>query len=201
MVKRGRSPSQSQPRDGAIVDGGSESELSLAEWAVLAAIGEGRTHGFEVARGFAPNGAFGRVWTVRRPLVYRAIRLLVDQGLIRELSETPSADGPPRRPLELTAKGSKALATWLTEPIAHVRDARSELLLKLLFNERRSLNSADLLNKQREVLEPIVSGLRTQLGTGSGFDETLTRWRLYSAEALYRFVEELSSCSTRASEE
>ena len=51
-------------------------ELSPGEWAVLALLNERPTHGFALARALAPGGEIGRVWSFRRPLVYRALETL-----------------------------------------------------------------------------------------------------------------------------
>src|ERR1700754_2528423 len=107
-------------------------ELTTGEWAVLALIAEAPTHGFAVARSLAPEGAVGRVWAMRRPLVYRTIDVLTDRALVRAAGTEASASGPRRTLLEVTAAGTDAVARWLEAPVEHVRDARSELMLKLL---------------------------------------------------------------------
>ena len=56
----------------------------LTDWVVLALVVEQPRHGFALARELAADGALGEVWTVPRPLVYRAI----DNGHI-----TPPIDG------------------------------------------------------------------------------------------------------------
>ena len=43
-------------------------------------VDEGTTHGWAVARLLEPGGEIGRIWTVRRALVYRAIAQLLDLG-------------------------------------------------------------------------------------------------------------------------
>ena len=58
-------------------------ELTAGEWAALALLAEGSTHGFAIARAMAPEGEVGKIWTVRRPLVYRALETLTGMGLAR----------------------------------------------------------------------------------------------------------------------
>ena len=53
------------------------------DWAVLALVAEGPTHGFAIARALAPGSDVGRVWAMRRPLVYRALDVLTEQELVR----------------------------------------------------------------------------------------------------------------------
>jgi DNA-binding PadR family transcriptional regulator len=165
--------------------------LSLNEWAVLAAVAEGETHGFALAREFAPDGAIGRIWTIPRPLVYRAIGLLAAKGLVAEQGWAPGASAPRRRLVAVTPSGRSEVSRWLSRPIAHVRDARSDLLLKLLFLDRLGEDPSVLLAAQRAFLEPRLASLRAQFEVSTGFDQTLVRWRLYSNELLARFLEDL----------
>jgi PadR family transcriptional regulator AphA len=166
-------------------------ELSVTEWAVLGVIAEGRTHGFSVAREFEAARSIGRVWTVPRPLVYRAIDALAEEGLIRRVGSVPGAGGPRKILLEATTAGTQTIRSWLDEPIAHVRDARSHLLVKLLLLDRIGMDSDTLVARQHCVLVEMLEGLQSKLGTATGFDEVLLRWRLYSVENLDRFLTDL----------
>ena len=165
--------------------------LSLNEWAVLGLVAEGETHGFAVSSKFAHDGLFGRIWTIPRPLVYRAIDSLVAQGLVIETGSAPGAGGPPRRVIEVTKSGRVALDAWLAAPVAHVRDARSELLMKLFLLERAGRELSPLLEAQWAALSPMLDSLRERLSQSVGFDTTVLRWRIYSTEALGRLLGEL----------
>jgi DNA-binding PadR family transcriptional regulator len=169
----------------------STNDVSLGEWAVLGLVAEGETHGFAVSRAFAPDGVIGRIWTIPRPLVYRAIASLQTSGYVRETGSVPGVHGPERRLIGLTPAGRAALDSWLGEPVAHVRDARSELLVKLLLLDRAGLDTRELLDAQAERIRPMLVGLREKLARAEGFDATLARWRLASAEALANFLAEL----------
>src|ERR1700678_302209 len=94
--------------------------VSLNEWAVLGLVAEGETHGFAVSREFAASGSIGRIWTIPRPLVYRAIAMLVVRGLVAETGTAPGAGAPTRRLVSITAAGQHAVAAWLEKPVAHV---------------------------------------------------------------------------------
>ena len=61
---------------------------------MLALVSEGTTHGWALARLLEPTGDVGRVWTVRRALVYRALTQLEALGLVREAGDAPSERGP-----------------------------------------------------------------------------------------------------------
>lgn len=165
-------------------------QLTLTEWAVLGIISEQSTHGFNVARLLAPDGVAGEIWTVPRPLVYRAIDVLVDSGFAKYL-EITSGSGPPRRPVKATAAGKVALQRWLVEPVAHVRDARSYLLMKLFFLGRRNGSAQRLVERQLELLAKMMTGLHEQLGQAVDFEIVLIHWRISSVEALERFLLEI----------
>jgi PadR family transcriptional regulator AphA len=167
----------------------SREELTAGEWAVLALLAESPTHGFAVARAMAPDGEVGKVWSVRHPLVYRAIESLTARGLVRPAGTVPSRSGPQRTVLEATPIGKRTLARWLREPIAHVRDARSLLMLKLLFLTRRGADLEPLLEAQRARFAGLADGLTRAAGEAEGFDRALLLWRSENTTAALRFVE------------
>jgi PadR family transcriptional regulator AphA len=141
----------------------------------------------------------GRVWSCSRPLVYRALGVLAETGLIEERGSEPSSAGPRRKVLGATRPGRREVERWLREPAAHVRDLRSDLMLKLLFLSRRGADASDLLERQHAALQPLVEGLEDGFGRTEGFDRVLYLWRLESARAALRFVEEVRSEGRAAS--
>lgn len=161
-------------------------QLSLGAWAVLALVCEGATHGFAVARALEPGGEVGRVFALTRPLVYRAVDGLLADGLLSVLRDESSPEGPPRRVIVATAAGRARVSTWLQAPVEHVRDARIELLLKLLFLARASGDPRPLLTAQRCRFTDIVSAL---MGDEDAAD-FVRAWRLASARAALDFVDD-----------
>ena len=71
-------------------------ELSLTEWVVLAVLVEAPIHGFAIAKELRPDTDLGRILTVHRPLVYRALDRLVAAGLAEPHHTEPGAAGPTR---------------------------------------------------------------------------------------------------------
>src|SRR5262250_441037 len=145
--------------------------LSLPEWTVLAVVSEGPTHGFAIARLTAPGGELGRIWHIPRPVVYRSIGRLLDAGLITPAA-VESGRGPQRTIYTVTARGRQAAARWLDTPVEHVRDVRTQLLLKLALLDRAGRDPTDLLRRQRAVLEPIAAAIKSERPHGKGFDAT-----------------------------
>lgn len=164
-------------------------QLTPSEWAVLAILADGPTHGFAIARAMAPEGEIGKVWSLARPRVYHAIDALTELGFAQPVRTVASRSGPDRTILKITPSGARALANWLAAPVEHVRDARSLLLLKLLFLSRGQHDPNPLLHAQRAQFETIAERLAVAVADARGFDHTLLRWRLESASAAVRFID------------
>jgi DNA-binding PadR family transcriptional regulator len=168
-------------------------QLTAGEWAILALLDEKPAHGFALARAMATGGEVGRVWDMRRPLVYRALDTLQRLALIRPVATLPSESGPQRTILEPTPKGRRLLAEWLHHAVEHVRDARSLLMLKLLFLSRRRADPAPLLRAQRELFAAMAQRLSTAADAAEGFERGLLLWRLHSTTAAVQFTEAMLS--------
>src|SRR3954447_8780687 len=104
--------------------------LSLTEHVVLALICERPAHGWPIVRALAEDGEIGQIWTVGRGLVYRTIDQLTERRLVAASGTVSGGAGPARTILRATPAGRRASRRWLGEPVEHVRDLRSELLLK-----------------------------------------------------------------------
>jgi DNA-binding PadR family transcriptional regulator len=177
-------PPQAAPRPG---DAGPR--LSLTEWLVLCLACEGPTHGFAIARLLGQEGSLGQVWRVPKPVIYRALPRLEELGLVRDLGEQPTNLGPVRSLVEATGAGQQASAAWLARPVGHLRDVRSELMVKLALLDRVSADPEPLLSAQREALTPIATALRDRLEVATGFDRTLVLWRYETVSAALRFLD------------
>ena len=122
--------------------------LSLGEHAVLTLLAEQPRHGWAIVRELAPSGEIGRIWSLSRPLAYRAIDSLQARRLVRAVGTEPG-DGPRRTILTATASGRREVDRWLGSPVEHLRDVRTELLLKLVFGERAGRDGRPLLRAQQ----------------------------------------------------
>jgi hypothetical protein len=76
--------------------------------------------------------------------------------------------------------------------VAHVRDIRSHLLLKLALLDRAGADPADLLRRQRAVLEPIARAIESGQPERDGFDAILLAWRRATAAAALEFLNAVS---------
>lgn len=165
-------------------------DLSLADWVVLGLVAEGPTHGWPIVRALRADGPVGRVWTVPRPIVYRSLTSLTQRGYIEECGEATASKGPQRTIVRATRRGRAALKRWLQTPVEHVRDVRTELLVKLALLDRAEQSSQLLVQRQIEHLAPVVSAVSTR-PAGDRFDLVVSRWRREQAIAVDRFLRSL----------
>lgn len=161
-------------------------DLSLTEWVVLALVAESPTHGFAVSKQLRPDSDLGRVLTVHRPLVYRALDRLGDHELVEEVQTEPGDGGPQRTVNRATRRGKTAVDRWLDSPVEHVRDLRIEFLVKLRLSQRRGRDASGLVRAQRAVLTPMFDGL-----THPPTDDVVDRWRHGNAVAARQFLDDL----------
>jgi PadR family transcriptional regulator AphA len=159
-------------------------ELSLAEAVCLTLVAREPTHGWSIVKTLAPDGEIGRVWSLTRPLTYRALTALKDAGLI-EPQGSEAVGGPPRTIWRATARGKRLARAWLRRPVRHPRDMRTEFLLKLALGAP----TAPLARAQLDAFEPVFAGL--QRTARADPDDVVARWRLESAEAANRFLRSL----------
>lgn len=162
--------------------------VSLAEWVVLAVLAERPAHLFAVARLLSKHGDLGRVLTLRRPLVYRAADRLAAAGLCRPDHTEPGEGGPERTVYRVTAAGRRALAQWLAEPVAHVRDLRTEFLLKVRLTVRAGRSPLALVKAQQAALAPTFAGL-----AGSTGEDEVGLWRQHNAAGANAFLDDLAA--------
>ncbi|MFA5885889.1 MAG: PadR family transcriptional regulator [Acidimicrobiia bacterium] len=163
--------------------------LPLTDLVVLGLIAEEPRHGFAAARELAADAALGQVWTVPRPLVYRAIDHLREQGLVEPVRTEAGAKGPHRTVYRATRPGRARLARWLDQPVAHPRDVRTELLVKFMLLARRDRPLAGLARRQLDQFAPMTDGLDRGAREAAGAERVVARWRAESIGAIRRTLE------------
>jgi len=166
-----------------------ERALAPGEWAVLALLSERPSHGWALSNELGPDGQLGSIWSLGRPLVYRSIEILTDRGLVEPSGREPGERGPARVVYHATPAGKAALYAWLLEPVDHVRDVRSMLLLKLVFAARTGIDPEPMLLAQREALLAAIESLAPRAAASTSTDRILLSFRLESTRAVLRFVD------------
>lgn len=148
-------------------------------------------HGWALQRELSPDGAIGRAWSLSRQLTYRAIDSLVEDGLARR--GTPrDGGGADKVVLTATARGRRHAMAWLEEPVAHLRDVRTELLVKLMLREHLGLDNGSFLASQRAVFAPLIDAVERTPDRG-----VVGTWRRENADAVRRFLDALETQAPR----
>jgi DNA-binding PadR family transcriptional regulator len=164
-----------------------EFQPSMSEYAVLSLLAGGPTHGFAISKTLEPDSELGRVITVRRPLVYRALDRLVEAGLAEPAHTEPGSAGPNRVIHRITTAGRRSVNRWLSQPVGHVRDMRIEFQLKLAVLDRLGRSPMGLIKKQRDALAQTLAALDAR----SPSMDSLELWRYHNALAAGAYLEDL----------
>ena len=159
--------------------------ISAESGACLALVRCGLQHGYPIAQEFSEEGSVGVVLTATRPVVYRELALLETQGLLAAKADR-GVRGQAKKTLKLTAAGNKALDAWLAEPVHHIRDMRTEFLVKVMMRHKLHMPIATFVVAQRDALANVTHTL------GRNDDDSLvSMWRREQARAVVRFLDEL----------
>lgn len=156
----------------------------LGEWACLGILCGEPAHGWAVARRLGPAGDIGRIWQLSRPLTYRALEQLGRRGWAHAVGEEPGEAGPNRTILAATNTGRSQFQTWLRTPVEHLRDLRSELLVKLVLAEQLDVDIGDMLHRQQVIVDAYM-----RLHRDDG--DVVDLWRHEATEAAWRFLEQV----------
>lgn len=150
----------------------------------------GVKHGYPIAQEFDVDGSVGVVLTATRPVVYRELAMLESRGLVASKADRGTR-GQAKKILKLTAVGHKALDNWLLEPVNHIRDMRTEFLVKVMMRQKLDMPIAPFVSAQRDALADVTETL------GRNDDESLVSlWRREQARAVVRFLDELEGRQT-----
>lgn len=125
-------------------------------------------------RAVLARGSLGRGSLVSKAGVYRAIPRLEQLGLVQTLGQQRAEDVPPHWIITASRAGRTATRVWLRTPVAHGREVRSELMIKLALLDRAGDDSQDLLRRQLAAFAPSPRPWLTGCTTPP---EPSTRWR------------------------
>jgi DNA-binding PadR family transcriptional regulator len=168
---------------------------------VLCLVRERPTYGLVLARLLAPDGSLGQIWSVPKAMVYYALQQLELAGLIRMTKEQRTSQGPARSIYRITPAGRAAAEAWVSRPAEHIRDVRSELMVKLALNDRAGADSRPLVRAQLALLVPVAAALDDRLRAAEGFERTLALWRYEAMTATVQFLTALADPRAGASPE
>jgi PadR family transcriptional regulator AphA len=173
--------------DGRVTRADQLREPLLGEWACLGILYDRPAHGWAIVKELRPDGDIGRIWHLTRPLTYRSLDQLTARGWIHPVGEEPGDAGPNRTVLAATRTGRARLRTWLRAPVVHLRDLRSELLLKLVFADRLDVDITAMLDRQRDIIDEHVRAFEARAPDG----DVVSIWRNEAAHAAQRFLSQV----------
>ncbi len=165
-------------------------DLLLGEWACLGVLYDEPTHGFAIAATLRPGGELGRVWSLSRALTYRSLDQLAERGLIATVGQEPGIAGGNRTVLAATRAGRAELRRWLSTPVEHLRDLRSELLLKLVVADRCGVDVSDMLERQRTIVADLAAVVAPDADADA---DVVALWRRETSDGALRFLDQLLS--------
>lgn len=161
------------------------SDLTLESGLCLALIRNGSDHGYVIAQRFAPDGDIGQIYTLSRPAVYRELQYLERVGLLLA-SEARGNRGQKMRVLRLSKRGAHIANQWMTSPVSHIRDVRTEFLAKIVLVQEAGEDVSLLVRRQREFFRATFDALLQDR------DESVVAiWRREQVRAVSRFLDEL----------
>jgi DNA-binding PadR family transcriptional regulator len=172
-----------------------DQHLLLGEWACLGVLYTGPAHGFAVAARLKPTGDVGRVWSLSRALTYRSLDQLSIHGYVQPVGVEPGIAGGNRTILSATRSGRAQLRSWLATPVTHLRDLRSELLLKLVIAEICRIDVTAMLDQQRVHVAELSEAIDAQICADPA--DIVALWRGESARAALRFLDLLDRGAAR----
>lgn len=162
-------------------------QLLLGEWACLGILYPSPTHGFAIAARLKPAGDVGRVWSLSRALTYRSLEQLTLRAYVQPVGEEPGIAGGNRTILAATRTGRAQLRKWLATPVTHLRDIRSELLLKLVIAEICEIDINKMLVAQHVHIAQMADAIAHNIEAAPG--DVVALWRSESVNAALRFLE------------
>ena len=160
--------------------------LSLVEATCLALTDQGSTHGYDIAKRFHPDGDIGEIFTQTNPVVYRALKSLEAAQLVTS-TDALGVRKQLKFALSVTENGERVLHSWLNAPAMHIRDLRTEFLVKLHVRELAGMEQGKFISLQRDALGQVLSRLLADPSRSA-----VAMWRREQARAVARFLDELA---------
>jgi len=162
-------------------------QLSLADYVCLILIVNGAEHGWAVVQQLQPSTRLGRIWSLSRALTYRSIGKLIEMKCVRRTG-TSAGKGADRRLIHATPLGRDVGRTWLETPVGHLRDVRTELLLKLELRTQGKKPNTSFIRRQQKTFSPLIASLET---TSRSSNSPVDLWRSESAKSVDAFLQKL----------
>lgn len=177
-------------RPGGVRDGEKRVNAS-AKVAVLGLVLERPSYGYELAQRFERVfGGQAWEWVVSPAAIYKALNELQDEQLIEEFDPAPDAatSRQPKKHYRATAKGARAMRTWLEAPLP-TDPSQAELLIRL--NSGSVLSPAVLADVLGGHAETCLDELREIAGAPSSsvFQRLVREQRRLTVQAQLSWID------------
>ena len=131
-----------------------------ARHVLLGLLLEGPSHGYDLARAFAPGTTLGGVVHLSPSHLYALLARLERDTLITGEQEAHGAR-PARRVYTLTSAGRETVQHWMDEPVPRPRDVLLDFPLKLYFASRLDpARAVRLIDSQRALFDTYLQELQ-----------------------------------------
>ena len=164
-----------------------DDRLSLADNVCLVLIVLGAEHGWAVVQQLRPTTPLGRIWSLSRALTYRSIEQLIELNCVRRRGVIAGKGGD-RRLVRATSLGRSTANKWLDTPVQHLRDVRTEFLLKLELRTQATKPNTAFIRRQQRAFAPVIATLE---GSAQTSKIPVDLWRSESAKSVNAFLNKL----------
>jgi PadR family transcriptional regulator AphA len=82
--------------------------------------------------------------------------------------------------------GKRATTKWLDAPVTHLRDVRTELVVKIMLREKFGLVLSPFIDSQRKTFDPLIAAINAEKS-----DSPVNVWRKESANSVARYLTQL----------
>jgi PadR family transcriptional regulator AphA len=164
-----------------------KARLSLADNVCLVLIILGAEHGWAVVQQLKPLTPLGRIWSLSRALTYRSIEHLIELKYVRRRGVI-AGKGADRRLVRATSLGRSIGYKWLEIPVVHLRDVRTEFLLKLELRTQLTKSNIAFIRRQQRAFAPVIT---TLAATAHSSRVPVDLWRSESAKSVDTFLRKL----------
>ena len=159
--------------------------LPFAERVCLVLITQEVSHGWALGSMLAPDGELGRIWTLSRPLTYRAIDGLVDKGLITRTGQA-AGRGRDRVLLAPTAPAAESPGSGSRSPSSTCATSARSCWSSCSSGTGPASTTSRCWPRQAELFEPAIDALTSTHRD----DDLVDLWRRESARAVRRFLDQ-----------
>jgi PadR family transcriptional regulator, regulatory protein AphA len=147
-------------------------------------------HGYEICQQLSAPTGLGLIWRVKQAQLYALLDRFETEGYVAATLE-PQEKAPPRKVLNLTAKGCEAYEGWVCSAVPSARAMRIDFLAKLYLaqQEQPEVRRA-LIDAQRRTCQVWLARLKQQaVDAATPFDMTVWRFRIAQVEALLGWLD------------